>query len=97
MAANEPPEVQRSVSDVRTNWVLGMSDQGSLGPPAIGALFNPLFGWEGSPTKIDETGKTKRVALFSPLKSGGPSSGWPLGVTPGNKMKPRGTYEECDL
>ena len=37
-----------------------------LGPPAIGALSHPFFGWEGSPTKIDYI-KKGTLILTSPL------------------------------
>ena len=63
--------------------------------PQLGALLQPFFGWEGSPTKIDYR-KTKTGSnLFKPLKSGGPSLGFLFGLEPagvrrcgGVEMKP---------
>ena len=48
---------------------------GTLGPPAIGAVFLPVafFGWEGSPTKIDETEKNEEP--YANLSTGGPRGG----------------------
>ena len=47
--------------------------RGWLGPPAIGALSHPFFGWEGSPTKIDNRKSWHPDSnIFQALKSGGP-------------------------
>ena len=51
----------------------------SLGPPAM--PFSPLFGWEGSPTKIDHRTKEKeeeekRRYPCSKLSTGGPRNGF---------------------
>ena len=37
------------------------------------ARFNPVFGWEGSPTKIDYSRRKKIGSPYSNLSTGGPS------------------------
>ena len=61
-------------SPSRPHWPEAWQDAGSTRSPSS-ALSNPVFGWEGSPTKIDYR---KKRYPYSNLSSGGPSLDFPL-------------------